>query len=158
MENASKALIIAGSILISILIITIGIAIYRQGSSVIKGDQMSQAEIQTFNARFTQYAGTRVKGSEVRSLVEAVSAYDHSDQASDDTYITINAAPSNSSRFSETPSTAGSAYIKLEYSEGEAKSPVYGSGFKDTGLFKVVCVQDSTGRVGAIEITKATTK
>ena len=123
MENASKALIIAGSILISILIIT-----------------------------------TRVKGSEVRSLVEAVSAYDHSDQASDDTYITINAAPSNSSRFSETPSTAGSAYIKLEYSEGEAKSPVYGSGFKDTGLFKVVCVQDSTGRVGAIEITKATTK
>lgn len=162
MENASKALIIAGSILVSILLVTIGIVIYRQGSSVMKGDQMSQAEIQSFNEKFTQYAGTKVKGSTVKSLVEAVSAYDHSDQASEDTYITINAAVSLSSRFdSATTSkiytsgkvgTSGTE-VQLTYSD-PAPNPEYGGKFKDTSIYTVECLLDNTGRVGAINIKK----
>ena len=39
MENASKALIIAGAILLAILIISLGIMIYQQASSIRSSKQ-----------------------------------------------------------------------------------------------------------------------
>ena len=72
MENASKALIIAGAILLAILIISLGILIYNQASSVVQDNAMSTVEIQQFNQQFTQYEGTSVRGSTVRALYQAV--------------------------------------------------------------------------------------
>ncbi len=71
MENASKALIIAGAILLSILIISLGIMIYNQAAGVVNNNAMSDAEKTSFNAKFEQYAGT-VKGAQVRSLYQQV--------------------------------------------------------------------------------------
>lgn len=73
MENASKALIIAGAILLAILIISLGIMILNQAQDTINGSGMSKAEIQAFNAQFTKYEGTR-RGSEIRNLVQEVVA------------------------------------------------------------------------------------
>ena len=72
MENASKALIIAGAILLAILIISLGILIFNQASSVVNNNAMSEVEMQNFNQKFTQYEGTSVRGSTVRALYEAV--------------------------------------------------------------------------------------
>ena len=74
MENASKALIIAGAILLAILIISLGILIYNQASSVVNNNAMSQVELQNFNQQFTQYEGDAVRGSTVRALYQAVLA------------------------------------------------------------------------------------
>lgn len=68
MENASKALIIAGAILLSILIISLGILIFNQASGVINNNAMSEVEISSFNQKFTQYEGTSVRGSQVNAL------------------------------------------------------------------------------------------
>lgn len=73
MENASKALIIAGAILLAILIISLGIMVLNQGKDIIGGSGMSKAQIQAFNSTFTQYEGSK-KGSEVRSLIQEVIA------------------------------------------------------------------------------------
>ena len=73
MENASKALIIAGAILLSILLISLGIMIFSQAQDTVNNSGMSQAEINTFNSQFTKYEGTR-KGSEVKSLIGEVIA------------------------------------------------------------------------------------
>ena len=73
MENASKALIIAGAILLAILIISLGILIYNQASGVVTNNSMDEVSIQTFNNKFLQYAGEQ-KGSAVRSLASQVSA------------------------------------------------------------------------------------
>ena len=73
MENASKALIIAGAILLSILLITLGIMIFGQAQDTVNNSGMSQAEIQTFNNKFLKYEGTR-KGSVVKTLVSEVIA------------------------------------------------------------------------------------
>ena len=62
MENASKALIIAGAILLSILLISLGIAIFSQAQTVIDGSGMSDAEVQAFNSKFEKYQGAK-KGS-----------------------------------------------------------------------------------------------
>ncbi|MBR3163650.1 MAG: hypothetical protein IKF17_06105 [Clostridia bacterium] len=72
MENASKALIIAGAILLSILIISLGIMIFRNASSVVNNNAMSEVEMQQFNTKFTQYEGTTVRGAQVNAMLQAV--------------------------------------------------------------------------------------
>ena len=72
MENASKALIIAGAILLAILIISLGIMIYNQASGVVNNNAMNEVDISTFNNKFTQYEGTNVRGAQVKALVQQV--------------------------------------------------------------------------------------
>ena len=72
MENASKALIIAGAILLAILIISLGILIYNQASGVVNDNAMSEVEINNFNQKFTQYEGGSVRGTTVRAIYQAV--------------------------------------------------------------------------------------
>lgn len=83
MENASKALIIAGAILLSILIISLGIMIYNNASGVVKNSSMNQVEIQQFNQQFTQYEGTNVRGATVISMAQAVLANNMSADSDD---------------------------------------------------------------------------
>ena len=71
MENASKALIIAGAILISIVLITVGVAVLNQGSDVANSSSMEGTQLQTFNQKFNQYEGT-ISGSKVKALLNAV--------------------------------------------------------------------------------------
>lgn len=71
MENASKALLIAGGVLIAL--ITIGLLV--RSFSTISDFQMSklsqeeQEELIAFNEQYTKYANQYVYGTEVRSLI-----------------------------------------------------------------------------------------
>lgn len=69
MENASKALLIAGSILIVILIIGVGMLVYSSMQGTIDEGlrQMSNQEKDIFNQQFLQFEGTK-NGSNVKSL------------------------------------------------------------------------------------------
>ncbi len=69
MENASKALIIAGAVLISILLISLGVMIYRNAADIANGNQMKDFEITAFNTKFSQYEGKK-NGSQVKTLVQ----------------------------------------------------------------------------------------
>ena len=71
MENASKALIIAGAILLSILIIGMGMFIYNQAQEQIQksAGQMSTEEISVHNAQFKSFEGSRQSGSQVKQLL-----------------------------------------------------------------------------------------
>lgn len=70
MENASKALIIAGAILISILIIAIGMYIYSNSQASIYNatSQMSTQEKTAFNQTWTTYEGQQL-GSNCKTLI-----------------------------------------------------------------------------------------
>lgn len=80
MENASKALIIAGAILISILLISIGIILVNAGRDVTETGTsgMQSQQIQSFNAQFTPYEGTK-KGAEIRGLWNTMNASNATD-------------------------------------------------------------------------------
>lgn len=71
MENASKALIIAGAILLSILIIGLGMFIYQQASGAMGNANLDPQKIQAYNSEFTSYEGTR-SGTQVRALLDTV--------------------------------------------------------------------------------------
>ena len=70
MENASKALLIAGAILLCILIIAIGMFIYNSAQSTITDSMtsLSTQEIDAFNNQFTSYEGAQT-GSQVKALM-----------------------------------------------------------------------------------------
>lgn len=75
MENASKALIIAGAILLAILLISLGILIYNQAQDTVNNSGMDQAAITAFNNKFLKYEGEHQSGSVAKSLInEAISS------------------------------------------------------------------------------------
>jgi hypothetical protein len=73
MENASKALLIAGAILIAILLIALGMMAYTAGKAQVEKSSTSldQSQVQSLNAQFVSFQGTK-SGSEVRSLISLV--------------------------------------------------------------------------------------
>jgi len=74
MENASKALIIAGAILLAIVIISLGLVVVNNVRNVTDNTNLSEQEIQSFNAKFIAYEGKNVSGSRVNSLIQLVIA------------------------------------------------------------------------------------
>lgn len=89
MENASKALIIAGAILLSILIISLGILIFNQASGVINNNAMTEVEVNSFNQKFEQYFGTKVRGANVNALIQAVNTNNLANSGDDSKTVTI---------------------------------------------------------------------
>lgn len=71
MENASKALIIAGAILLAIAIIGVGMAVFNNASDSVSGTDMSSEEVTAYNSEFTSYQGT-IRGSRAKTLVNTV--------------------------------------------------------------------------------------
>ena len=74
MENASKALLIAGAILISILLISLGILLFNSAKGTTDnasktGDLMEMA---AFNAKFKLYEGKNKSADEVIELINFI--------------------------------------------------------------------------------------
>ena len=124
MENASKALIIAGAILLAILLITLGILVYNQAAGVINSNAMSEVEQQQFNQKFTQYEGVQT-GVTLRSLAQTVLSNNISDQdetggdrqvtfeTSEGTIVNANTQTSDTSSIA----TGGRYNVTFEYSD-----------------------------------------
>ena len=95
MENASKALIIAGAILIAILLISVGLVVFNSTKGVTDqaGELGRTMTAEVFNSQFTQYFGDRVRGSTVRELINRIDVYNASNGTDPDikyTTLTIN--------------------------------------------------------------------
>ena len=75
MENASKALIIAGAILLSILIIAIGMYIYTSSHNSISeaGSQINEQEKTSFNQQWNTFEGKQ-GGNNVKALLQKLIA------------------------------------------------------------------------------------
>lgn len=76
MENATKALIIAGAVLISILLISVGIMVFNAANDPINQAQNSseQQAVQMFNESFNSYLGEEITGQQAKSLLSTIIA------------------------------------------------------------------------------------
>lgn len=72
MENASKALIIAGAILLSILIIGLGMMVFNNAKNVLTSANLDQEQIDAFNSKFESYVGNNKRGVDIRTLCDTV--------------------------------------------------------------------------------------
>lgn len=140
MENASKALIIAGAILISILLISVGILIMNSTDGMQDSMQssMSQQEIEAFNSPFLTYESTSQTATNVKALLGKIAA-------------------SNTTHDAE--STSDQMFIELEakigdkeYNASEIDSAR--AAVSSTKRYSVSCTVDgNTGLVDKVTIT-----
>ena len=100
MENESKALIIAGAILLSILIIGLGMAIYQQASGAIGNANMDPQKIQAYNSEFASYEGTK-SGTQVRALLDIIRS--HNLANTDDPSLNVVAMTSSAANVTAAP-------------------------------------------------------
>lgn len=119
MENASKALIIAGAILLSILIIALGMGVYTNANKTVGKSNMSAEEVNTFNSAFEIFEGEQ-KGSNVRSLINKINASNTAegntgDSRSIEILTTANANLSMPSGDTKVVSTAGAIKTNATY-------------------------------------------
>ena len=93
MENATKALLIAASVLIVILLITLGVGIFTSAEEQMGNADLSEYQVQQFNDKFKKYEGEQVSGSDVNALIDTV--FNHNNQQEDtSTCIKVSGATS----------------------------------------------------------------
>ena len=90
MENASKALIIAGAILLSIIIISLGLIVVNSArENVTKYSDMTQQELENHNSKFTTYEGAATSGVQVNSLIQTIISSNQAEKvAGTERYVT----------------------------------------------------------------------
>lgn len=106
MENASKALIIAGAILLSILIIGLGMFIYQQAAGAMNGANLDPQKVSAYNSEFEQYEGTK-SGTEVRALLDTVRS--HNNANIDDPSLNISVQNSSAAGVTTAPTAVVTA-------------------------------------------------
>lgn len=68
MENASKALIIAGAILLAIIIISLGLVVVNRTRGQVEGTNLDKQTMEAFNSEWDIFVGDRKSASDVKSL------------------------------------------------------------------------------------------
>ena len=101
MENASKALIIAGAILLAISIIGIGMYVFQQARGAMDGIGMQSEKAAAYNQPFEPYLGTNIKGQDVRNLLDTVRQHNTANFADETLKITVTLDGSELSSASE---------------------------------------------------------
>lgn len=112
MENASKALIIAGAILLSILLIGLGVMIFTSAKDVTDSMNMNDQAIQAFNSKFEAYEGTSVSGTDVRALIDLVRT--HNNSYSEDVSRQVNIKASAASETGDRTDAVAAQYSTLK--------------------------------------------
>lgn len=136
MENASKALIIAGAILLSILIIALGVFVFNQAKSAVGNTGLSDQEVAAFNSKFDSYEGNQ-KGSSVKALINTVRNYNKSAESGEIINILPGTAPT-------TPTDQQADDSGINYSPTITSSDMY----------KITFAYNKQGRISAIYYNK----
>ncbi len=137
MENASKALIIAGAILLAILLISLGIMIYNQAQDTVSDSGMDQAAITSFNNQFLKYEGTR-KGTIVKSMIQEV--------------LATNAGSSTAGTGTTGTKTNDGIQVKVKLGDEEATATPTTSKIINNNSYNVTLSYGSSGRVDTITV------
>ena len=77
MENASKAIIIAGAILIAIILVSIGVLVWKRyaGFASQNADDLRSQQIAEFNVKFQKYSVGEATAQDVRTIVNLANDY-----------------------------------------------------------------------------------
>ena len=153
MENASKALIIAGAIIISIMVISLAVFVFnRMGGEAKEQANMDEEQIAAFNSKLTPYLG-RQSGSQVNALIQYVISVNNTAVSSRDATKAITITfPGNDTGIKVTtdPSTGG---MSVSYGSTGVKKVPTGS----TSYYDVSGEHDTNGLLTTIKVTSVTT-
>lgn len=80
MDNASKALIMAGAILIAVALVGVGVYLYSSAAGMMNSgvSELASADMMTKNSKIELYEGT-VTGTELKALMRTLNSYNEND-------------------------------------------------------------------------------
>ncbi len=151
MENASKALIMAGAVLIALLIVSLGVLIFRNyADSAKKSANMDKQEISEFNSKISPYVRNTISGSEVNALIQLViSINNNCISSNDDTKQVV-------LEYTSTKDSASNLSIKIVKEGDKYKLNTNGRTKVQTGAsyyYKVTADYSDNGLINKITIT-----
>lgn len=146
MENASKALIIAGAILISILIVGLGVIIYNNVSDVAKSGTLDAQQINSHNSPFEGYFGDYVSGSNVKALFTQVQANNNAAAANDEKvgnhiYMQKGTSGSATGAIASSDIKTGKTYKVYVSNENLSDTDSAGDGYWKNGFLKTIVIE-----------------
>ena len=139
MENATKALIIAAAILIAIVLISLGVFVLGQGSTMVKeNSDMSAEQVTTYNAEWEAYLGDSVSGTRVKQLINAVNQ--HNRTAGDDSKIIVLESRGKTSEIFGIDTSSSTVYTDSNVSSVRLYRVVLdgSTGYTSGGLIKTI--------------------
>ena len=140
MENATKALIIAGAVIITILVISLGVMVFKNYSdSVTSNSSLSEQEITEFNSQFTEYLGDTVQGSQVNALIQLVRSVNQKAITEDTSKIVQIKFPTTSGNVTLNVSTDSSGNKTVVFNPS-----TYGMSVETSGKYYTVTASDYT--------------
>ena len=142
MENASKALIIAASVLLAIMIIALGVTIFNKAQSSADTSSLDTTEINMFNQKFERYSDKQL-GSQVKSLISF--AISNASTKKDDPSCLPTVI------FGDTTATGGSTASNDSQTYINSLSAIRDSVIS-THTYKVTCSYADTGLINQITI------
>ena len=140
MENASKALILAGSILIAIIIISLGVMIFRNMSnSVTNNTSLDKQTISAFNSRIEPYIGENKSGSQVNTLRDIAISINNNAKVQGGSMQYVNMTMSNGDTVTSYDSSNNKVTIGVKAETGKIYKvePTYNP---ETGLINTITV------------------
>lgn len=146
MENASKALIIAGAILISILIVGLGVIIYNNVSGIASSSNLDEQAISAHNQPFESYFGDHISGTNVKALLSKVNANNRTAEANDEKignliYVSIDGTPTTTGTVDASKIKTGRTYtVKLSDGGKYSDTESYGDTFWANGYIKSITI------------------
>ena len=148
MENASKALIIAGAILLSILLISLGVLVYNNAKDTATGTNLDSEKAQTFNDKISSYCGKNKSASNMNGLVSAISASNGAQKGkSDQHFITITIKDIEAVYYT------GGAIDETQAKSAGSSYPNFSAGV----TYQASYTTDAAGYINAVTISKNST-
>lgn len=151
MENASKALIIAGAILISIMIIGLGAAIFSKAKSNVNSQNLNSEVAQAQNEKFSSYIGDRMTASEVKSLMSVIRTNNITGASSDDVktvYVFFDNKLTDSAEVSSAVKSGKTYHVYVKNSKAVKDSDAEkeptdenAESYYSNGYIRVICVE-----------------
>ncbi len=149
MENASKALVIAGAILISILLIGLGVYVYTIASDTITQADLSGPAAQAQNSQFTSYFGDRVSAASVKNLMSAIRSNNISSQTAEEEKeikVYYNGAESDTSTISRTVKPGKTYWVNTENDKaiGKEDATTSTAAYYNSGFLRIISVWEGS--------------
>lgn len=113
MENASKAVLIAGAIIVAMAVISISVVIYFNVKDAMSNISIDATSVSTHNSRFVSYIG-EVTGSQVKICISNVLANNYNENTTTDYKIEISITDSRLNASNTSVTTDKIDYIKYE--------------------------------------------
>ncbi|MBE5821303.1 MAG: hypothetical protein E7311_01780 [Clostridiales bacterium] len=160
MENASKALLIAGAILLVIAIIAIGVGIVSstRGTIGVAENQISSMEIQMHNEQFKKYEGKGKTYNQVKEILAEMTAYnsglkDSGLKVQVKTYRYANATNTTINSSHSCTKDPDAIYTGAGCYLFGSKA-TYGASHTENYLYDIFCEYDATGAVKYIKLVR----